>query len=194
MLRARRGWGGAACLAAALAMSGCGTMSGTRVNGQHHLVSQAPETQFATVYFLRPPTERAMGFSDNALTVKVDGSRLLTLDKGDYTLVYMRPRVRTTVTLENLTEVGPTKSAATMSDYDAHNWIQRGTWPVRSMSKTYDFEFSAGKAYYLVLEPVDGEFRGVFFTLRSVDAFTAKQVTEDMRPRGDAKRAPLSTL
>lgn len=194
MLRARRGWGWAACLAAAFAMTGCGTMSGTRVNSEHHLVSQAPETQFATVYFMRPPTERAMGFSDNTLTVKVDGSELLTLDKGDYTLVYMRPRVRTSVTLENLTEVGPTKSAATMSDHDTHNWIQRGTWPVQPMSKTYDFEFSPGKTYYLVLEPVDGEFRGVFFTLSSIDAFAAKQMIGGMRPMGDAKRAPLSTL
>lgn len=179
---------------AVLAVTGCSSSPGTHVDSRHHLVSVAPEKQFATVYFLRPPTERAMGFSDNALTVKVDGRKLLTIDKGEYTLVYMRPRIHTTVTLENLTEVGPTISSLTMSDYDVHNWIQRGTWPVKSMSKTYDFEFDAGKTYFLVLEPVDGEFRGVFFTLRSVDTFTAKHVAQDMRAMGDAKRAPLSSL
>src|SRR3569623_1153996 len=185
----RRRWRWAAWLAA-LAMTGCST---TRVESNHHLVSAASEALFATVYFLRPGTERAAGISDNTLTVEVDGSKLLTIAKGEYTLVNMRPRVHTTVTLENLTEVGPTISAATMSDYDVHNWIQRGTWPVKTLSKKYDFEFDAGKTYFLLLEPVDGEFRGVFFTLRSVDAFTAKQVAQDMRALGGAPRAPLST-
>src|SRR3569623_7698 len=106
----------------------------------------------------------------------------------------MRPRVHTTVTLENLTEVGPTISAATMSDYDVHNWIQRGTWPMKTMSKKYDFEFAAGKTYFLLLEPVDGEYRGVFFNFRCLDSFTAKQVAQDMRAMGDAQRALLSTL
>src|SRR3569833_3377732 len=121
----RRRWRWAAWLAA-LAMTGCST---TRFESNHHLVSAASEAQFATVYFLRPGTERAAGFSDNTLTVEVEGSKLLTIDKGEYTLVYMRPRVHTTVTLKNLTEVGPTISAATMSDYDVHNWIQRGAGP-----------------------------------------------------------------
>lgn len=187
-----RGWGWGV-LSAVLALTGC-SVTGTRVDTAHHLVSAAPETQFATVYFLRPPTERAMGFSDNALTVKVDGTKLLTIDKGEYTVVYMRPRVRTAVTLENLTEVGPTKNALAMSDYDAANWVQRGTWPVTEMSKSYDIALEAGKTYFLLLEPVDGEFRGVFFALRSVDAFTAQQVAHDMRAIGEAKRAPLPTL
>lgn len=188
-----RGWKWAALLAV-LAINGCTTSSGTRVDGHHHLVSAAPEKLFATVYFIRPSTERAAGFSDNALTVKVDGSKLLTIDKGDYALVYMRPRIQTTVTLENLSEVGPTKSSVTMSDPDVANWIQRGTWPVKSMARNYDFAFEAGKTYFLLLQPTDGEFRGVFFTLNSVDAFTAKQVAQDMRPIGQAKRAPISAL
>jgi len=194
MLRARsQGWKWTAALLLAAA-AGCTTSSGTRVDSHHHMVSVAPEALFSTVYFIRPGTERAMGFSDNALTVKVDGEKLLTIDKGDYTLVYMRPRVHITVTLENLTEVGPTKSSVAMSDYDAANWIQRGTWPVKSITKQYDFEFAAGKTYFLLLEPVDGEFRGVFFNLHSVDAFTAKQAGQDLRAIGEARRAPLSTL
>lgn len=188
-----RGWGWASLLVV-FAIAGCTTSSGTRVDTHHHLLSAAPETLFATVYFLRPHTERAAGFSDNALTVKVDGSKLLTIDKGDYTLVYMRPRVHTTITLENLTEVGPTKSSIAMSDRDYVNWIQRGTWPVKAMAKSYDFAFEAGKTYFLLLEPVLGEFRGVTFILHNVDAFTAKEAAQDLRARGEAKRAPISAL
>src|SRR3569833_3431292 len=120
----RRRWRWAAWLAA-LAMTGCST---TRVESNHHLVSAASEAQFATVYFLRPGTERAAGFSDNTLTVAVDGSKLLTINTGKNTFVYMRPRVHTTVTLENLTEVGPTISAATKNNNKKHNKKQRKTW------------------------------------------------------------------
>jgi hypothetical protein len=158
-----------------LQVAGCVSWNGTQVNGKHHLISAAGEPLYATVYFLRPLTERAMGFSDNALTISLDGSKLLTLEKGDYTLIYMRPRVRTTLTVENLTEVGP-------------------FWATKKMAKAYEFGFTAGKTYFIVFEPVDGEFRGVYFTARNVDQFTAKQLAENLRPAGEARKAPLDKL
>ena len=157
-----------------IGLGGCTAWSwnGTQVNADHHLVSAAGEPLFATVYFLRPLTERAMGFSDDALSISLDGNKLLTLEKGDYTLVYMRPRVRTTMTLENLSEVGP-------------------FWKTKKMDKDYEFGFTAGETYFIVLEPVDGEFRGVYFTARNVDMFTAKQLAQNLRPSGEARKAPL---
>jgi hypothetical protein len=149
--------------------------NGTEVNTANRLVSAAGEKQFCTVYFLRPLTERAMGFSDNALTVDLNGTKLLSLEKGDYTLVYLRPRVRTTMTVENETEVGP-------------------YWLTKKMAKDYRFGFTAGKTYFIVLEPVDGEFRGVYFTARNVDLFTAKQLARNLRPAGEARKAPLGSL
>ncbi len=194
MLKARiQGWAWAALLAV-LGLSGCAAISGTKVDLSHHLVSAATEPLFATVYFIRPQTERAMGFSDNALTVKVDGRTLLTIEKGDYTLVYMRPRVSTDVTLENRTEVGPTISSNSMSDADTPNWIQRGTWPTKVIGKTYQLEFAAGKTYYLLLEPVDGEFRGVHFTVHDVTPFAAKEAVKDLRAVGVARSVAISTL
>ena len=161
----------------ALGLGGCSTWSwnGTAVNAGHRLVGSADETLVAAVYFLRPQTERAMGFSDNALTVSLDGSKLLTLEKGDYTLVYLHPRVRTAMTLENDTEVGP-------------------DWRVKRMAKNYEFEFTAGDTYFIVLEPVDGEFRGVYFTPRKADLYTAKQLALNLRPAGQAKKAPIGAL
>ena len=160
-----------------LGLGGCTSWSwnGTGVNTDNRLVSAEGEEQFCTVYFLRPLTERAMGFSDNALTIDLDGSKLLTLEKGDYALVYMRPRVRTTMTVENDTEVGP-------------------YWLPKKMTKNYEFGFTAGETYFIVLEPVDGEFRGVYFTARNVDLFTAKQLAQNLRPAGDAREAPIGTL
>ena len=108
-----------------LLLAGCASWNGTQVNAGHHLVSAPGEALYATVYFLRPLTERPMGFSDNALSISLDGTKLLTLEKGDYTLVYMRPRVRTTMTVENLSEVGP-------------------FWKTKKMDKEYEFGFSAG--------------------------------------------------
>ena len=162
---------------ASIGFGGCTAWSwnGTEVNTGHRLISVTGETLYSTVYFLRPRTERAMGFSDNALTIDLDGSKLLTLEKGDYTLVYMRPRVRTTMTLENETEVGP-------------------FWRTKKMAKNYEFGFTAGETYFIVLEPVDGEFRGVYFTAKNVDLFTAKQLAHNLRPAGQARKAPIGTL
>lgn len=160
-----------------LGLVGCAAWSwnGTQVNTSNHLVSAAGEPLFSTVYFLRPLTERSMGFSDNALVISLDGSKLLTIEKGDYTLVYMRPRVRTTMTLENVTEVGP-------------------DWNTKKMAKNYEFGFTAGETYFIVLEPVDGEFRGVYFTARNVDSFTVKQLSRNLRPAGEARKAPIGSL
>ena len=160
-----------------LGVGGCTAWSwnDTKVNTANRLVSAPGEKQFCTVYFLRPLTERAMGFSDNVLTIDLDGSKLLTLEKGDYTMVYMRPRVRATMTVENETEVGP-------------------YWLTKKMVKNYDFGFEAGETYFIVFEPVDGEFRGVYFKARNVDLFTAKQLAKNLRPAGKARKEPISNL
>lgn len=162
-------------VSAGLASCTAWSWNGTKVNAANPLVRATGEPLFATVYFLRPLTERAMGFSDNALTIALDDSKLLTLEKGDYTLVYLRPRVRTTMTVENLTEVGP-------------------DWRTKKMDKNYEFAFTAGETYFIVLEPVDGEFRGVYFTARNVDLFTAKQLAQQLRPAGEARKTPIGTL
>ncbi|HHM04416.1 MAG TPA: hypothetical protein ENJ19_01565 [Gammaproteobacteria bacterium] len=157
-----------------LLVAGC-SLSGTSVNVRHHLVSGPAAPAVATVYFLRPQTERAMGFSDNALKIAVDGDHLLDLAKGDYTLIYMHPRVEVSVELENKTEVGP-------------------FWKTAVMKKRYPFTFEGGGTYFIVVEPINGEFRGVFFKARSVDRFTAKTLAENMRASGVPHNALLSTL
>ncbi len=173
-----------------LSLLGC-SLPGTRVDTDHHLVSRAGEASFAVVYFLRPEPERTMGFSDNVLAVSLDDRPLLTIDKGDYALVYMRPRVRATLTLENLTEVGPTHGFQARVENETALWPRRGDWPTKTMSKHFEYGFTAGEVYYIVLEPVNGEHRGVFFKPHLVDEFDAKQLAAQLRPVGEAKKAPL---
>ena len=168
-------WWGLASIAGIMMLAGCANLSGTKVNTAHHLISREGENAFATVYFLRPGTERPMGFADNALTVELDGRELLTIAKGEYTLIYMRPRVRTTLTLENLTQKGR-------------------SWRTQKMDTSYEFAFAAGQTYFILLEPEDGEFRGVRFMAKNVDLFHAKEAADKLRAVGVAKSAPITTL
>ena len=145
-------------IAAAL-MSGCVNMTSIDTNHPLLLPGGAPDS--ATIYFIRPEIERRMGFPDNPLTVEMNQEKLMSLGRGEYTAVTMVARDYT-MTLRNKTEVGP-------------------NWQIKELAKSYRFTFEAGKVYYLLIKPVDGEFRGVFFKADAVDLFTANQNTEQTR-------------
>ncbi|TPW18713.1 MAG: hypothetical protein FD130_63 [Halothiobacillaceae bacterium] len=119
----------------------------------------------ATVYFFRPPTERRMGFADNAVAIEFNGQKMVDLDKGDYIMVRLVPR-EYTMTLRNMSEVGP-------------------TWQTKEMVRRYPIEFKAGQRYYLSIDAVDGEFRGIFFRPKQLDVHEAKRLAETLRSVGD---------
>lgn len=149
-----------------------GGCTATKIVSGHPLVEKNGQTAHAKVYFIRPLTERAMGFPDNPLNIWFDNHQLLALAKGEYSLVHMKPRETTTMTLKSLTTVGP-------------------DWHVKEMVKTQKWSFTAGATYYIVLKPIDGEFRGVYFTAEAVDWFTAKESVRHLRAVDAAKRAPI---
>lgn len=165
---------GVAAVLVATAISGCAVpgLDMTRVASKHPLLEQGAG-QYATVYFIRPNTERAMGFPDNPLTIEMDQEKLLTLGKGEYTMLRLKPRVTTTMTLKSKTAVGP-------------------NWTIKEMSKDKVWSFAGGQTYFLVLKPVDGEFRGVHFIAESVDLFSAKEAAPKLHAVGVAK--PISAL
>lgn len=152
-----------------VALTGC---AATKIAADHPLIEKNGEAAYATVYFIRPLTERAMGFPDNPLSIEFDEQQLLSLAKGEYTRVHMKPRETTTMTLKSRTAVGP-------------------TWTVKEIAKSRKWSFTAGATYYIVLKPVDGEFRGVYFTAEAVDWFTAKESVRQLRAVDAAKRAPI---
>lgn len=160
-----------AIMAAVLVLTGC---TSTKINTGNSLLQPDLKAEFAKVYFLRPPTEHVQGFADKPVTVEVDSEKLLELGKGDYALVYLKPRA-VTVTLRNFTQVA-------------------GRWEVKKLERSRSFEFAAGKSYFILTRPVDGEFRGVAFIPESVGLFEAKNIAKVLKPTGEAKRARIADL
>lgn len=154
-------------LSAAL-LTGC---SVSRVNGNHSLIQKDMSQSYATVYFIRPNTEHPMGFSDNAIAVDVDGEKLISLAKGEYTLVHLKPR-KVDVKLRDLAQL-------------------RGRWEVEEMSWRRQLDLSSGETYYVLAKPVNGEFRGVRFMPTQLSLHEARQAAKDLRAVGAAKENPI---
>lgn len=155
----------------AVTVSACAS---TRIEDEHPLVREAPETEVATVYFIRPRTERTMGFADNRLPVEADRFHLMTLAKGEYTMVPMVPG-NVWISVTSRTHWGPRHE-------------------IKELSRARQFNFKAGETYFIVFKLVDGEFRGAFFMPEAVDIFTAKELTRNMLPVGRARKQPVSSL
>jgi len=151
-----------------LALAGC-----TTIDMRHSLV-QTGAGNYAAVYFIRPDTERYMGAADNRLAVELNKEPLLRLVKSEYTLVHLKPG-EMDVTIESETVAGPFRE-------------------LKKMKRTKRFEFEAGATYFISIEPVDGEFRGVYFLPHMIDLASAKEMSRYMRAVGSASQAPISLL
>lgn len=140
-------------------LAGCAV---TSPNMQHPLIESNASAPFATVYFLRPYPERVMGYADNPVNVQWDGQKLLTLGKGEYTTLHLKPR-SAPLTLRSESLVGP-------------------HWTHRDMVHSRMLTVEAGKTYYLLVQPIDGEFRGVYFIAEAVERHVAQAVSKRLRP------------
>ncbi len=154
-----------ALLVVAALNSGCTTWSNiiasTRINQQHSLIQHDTTLPYSTVYFIRPTTEHAMGYADNPLKIELDGEPLMQITKGEYTQLNLKSRA-ISIRLKNQTQ-----------------WGTR--WEVVEESRVQEFTFTAGGTYYLLLKPIDGEFRGVHFRPELLDAFAAKKLMKKLR-------------
>jgi len=148
---------------AGLLVSGCWTS----VKGSHPLIQKNPATPHASVYFIRPRSERFMGMADNRVTVSLDKQPLIELVKGEYTLAQLRPG-QTWISIDNQTTFGP-----------AHR--------IKDESRSRSFTFAAGKTYYIAINPVDGEFRGVYFLPKMLDFSEAQKISRHLRAVGSAR-------
>lgn len=149
-------------IAASLLLSGCWTT----IMETHPLLESEASAPHASVYFLRPRTERFMGMADNRVTVLLDQQPLVELVKGEYTLARIKPG-QAWVAIENQTTFGP-----------AHR--------VKTESRSRSFTFVAGQTYYIAVKPIDGEFRGVHFLPQSLTLAEAQMLKPRMRAVGDA--------
>lgn len=130
----------------------------------------------AMVYFIRARPEKPMGAADNIITVDINDTELLQIDKGEYLLVFLKETEGARITVHNDTAFGPFNK-------------------LMKKSKTRSFNFAAGRTYLVNLEMVDGEFRGVHFVPTAIDLDRAKTLTRRMRAVGDAAQSrPIDSL
>ncbi|MDX9739920.1 MAG: hypothetical protein RBT81_01890 [Gammaproteobacteria bacterium] len=157
-----------ACLSliSAFLLAGCAV---TRVDGAHPRVSSGSEA--ASVYFIRPWTERYMGFADNVIAVDADRAFLLKLGKGEYTLARLQP--------------GPVFLAAHSDTSWGHSQL------IKELTRERRFDLAPGGTYFIVFRPFDGEFRGVHFEMASVDRAEAQELGRHLRAAGAARSTPL---
>ncbi len=160
-------------LAVTAGLQSCSLLPGTRVDATNPQLVGTEDQPYAKVYFIRPRTERSMAEADNELTVDLDHQRLLTLVKGEYTLAKLKPgKVTLTVT-------------STTSMYIKTPTLHR-------ISRSRDFEFAPGKTYYIVMQMVNGEFRGVYNVPVQVEGMKASRIVKYLRPVGKAKHDPIN--
>jgi hypothetical protein len=154
-----------------LGLFGC---AATRIQSSHPLVQKNVSAPSARVYFIRPRTERTMGIADDVLHIELDQRQLLTLAKGEYVVVDLKPGPVVT-TVKSMTIWGPDSK-------------------IKEMAKSQEFTFDEGKTYFIVMNMIDGEFRGIFFMPEAVDLLTAKEISKQLRAVGKARNEPISKL
>jgi len=162
-------------LLACSAMTAAWKIPGSTIVAHQPLLDENNSQPSATVYLIRPNTERWMGAADNVLTIEADKQMLAKLVKGEYlrTTLYARD---VTLTIRSLTAWGP--------DYQ-----------FKMMEKSQRFHLEAGKTYFIVAHMVDGEFRGVYFKPQEVALSQARQLARRLRAVGsDAKAHPIESL
>jgi hypothetical protein len=115
-----------------------------------------------------------MGLADNVIDIELDQRPLLKLVKGEYVLIDLKPG-QVTTTIKSTTIWGPESK-------------------IKEMSKSQNFTFDEGETYFIVISPVDGEFRGIFFLPKAVDFLTAKKISNGLRAIGKASKEPISGL
>ncbi len=129
-----------------LSLSGCSTS-----------IQKAPENSsatHATIHFLRPDTERPMGFMDNTLLIEIDKQPRLKLKKRQSKSIKLEP-AEYLITLR-------------------YKHVSGAKNEIKEASNEQWFTFKEGTSYYLTLKAIDEEFRGGYFKIESVDQATAQ--------------------
>ncbi len=158
----------ATVLAVAMSLTAC---VGSRVVPDNPRLRPASDQLAAHVYFIRPRTERFLGAADNRIDVQLDRHPLLTLSKGEYTLLHILPG-KAHIEVRSATTWGPKQA-------------------FKRWTRSADLHFEPQQTYYVAFTPVDSEFRGVYYRIEQVDAEQAAYLVVGARPFGDARQRPI---
>ncbi len=152
-------------------ISSCGS---TSVNRKHILLETDKEVAAANVYFIRPFTYRERGIADNPVKIELNRKEIISLGKGEYTMVRIRP-VEATITTKN------------------YSMFTNKLMPVE-MTRNATMTFYAGKNYFIHIKQVNEEFRGVYYLPELIGLETAKRMTLDLKSSGVASDADIQKL
>jgi hypothetical protein len=124
------------------------------------------------VYFIRPdPGFR--GVADKPVTISLGGTEILSLAKGQYTLLFLNPGYAE-MKVASLTVVAPSNT-------------------ISSVSTTTQLTFAPGATQYLEFELVyRGPFTGSEFVPREVSRDRALRLAGELSPIGMAVREPIA--
>jgi len=160
-------------LAVALLLgSGCAT-----VNTKHPALAEQAGPDVASVYFIRPvPTlTYTHDFADAPVTIEFQGEKLLKLDEGVYTLLYLKP------------------SKGELKIYS--NTLFTNQKSSQRVWKERVYRFVGGRTYFIHIKQIDEEFRGIFYEPDLVSLQEAKRLVKHLKRIGAAANAhPIDKL
>ena len=165
-----------ACVVLIIA-SVAGCVGSTVIQSSHPLIAREGATETAKVYFIRPdPGFR--GVMDLPVSISLAGAELLTLAKGQYTLMQLAP-------------------GNTELKVDSHT--VDGAGRMTRVSSNTQLSFSAGVTHYLLFElelrsiPLSGpSHQGSSFLPRVVSRARALDAVQGLTPVGAAVAEPIA--
>lgn len=139
-----------------------------------HIDNDSEDQYVAKVYFIRTMPVKFKGIADSRINVDINGELLMKIDEGAYTMLRIKP-AKASITTHSRT-LFTTK-------YE----------PIK-VSRTREYNFLAGKTYFINLERVNEEFRGIFYDPAPVTLEMAKNLTKQLRAVGNARNEPIDKI
>lgn len=155
----------------ALALTGC---VDTRLIANSPIVETKLDQPYSTVYFLREDLGLNRGLPDDTVLIDINGNDLAWLAQGEYVMFRIKP-IEATVRVRSSDIIGDTPTPQELAGEET-------------------FNFAAGQTNFIRLKMVDGEFRGTYYQPERVESAKARQLSETLKPVGEAKRHPISKL
>jgi len=152
-----------------VAAAGCAGTTSLKEN--HPFIASDSDKETAKVYFIRPDPGFS-GIMDRPVTISLGGSELLSLAKGQYTLLNLKPG-NAEIKVDAHTVVGPTNT-------------------MTPVSTTAQLDIPPESTLYLVFELVSrGPLNGSAFVPFSVSRDRALEAIQGLNPIGMAINEPV---
>ena len=152
-------------------LSGCGVS----VYKQHPALQLSDDIVPANVYFIRPSPLKRKGIADNKISINYDGQRLLKIAADSYTLLKIKPGKGEITT-------------------NSKTFFTNQRVPI-NVSRSRLYTFVSGGTYFIYLNRINEEFRGIFYDPQPVDLATAKSLVQFLHASGSlTRKEPIDAI